>query len=246
MAIVTGGSRGLGRAICERLASEGADVVLNYVSPSSDAESAARDIANRYGVQVLPHLADVSREDEVTAMFSRVESVFGAAHILVNNAGICPVKMIADTSYEEWRRVMDINVGGVFLTCRAFLKSRMASGGGRIVNIASQSAYNGSKNGKTHYAASKGAVVSFTISFAKEAAAFKVAVNAVSPGMMLTDMTKGMLSSPDARERYAASIPIGRLAKTEEVARAVAYLCSDASEYMTGSILDISGGLCGR
>ena len=152
------------------------------MSASSGAEATARDISERYGVLVLPVLADVSSESEVEAMFSRVESEFGAPHILVNNAGVCPVKMIADTSYAEWRRVMDINVGGVFLTSRAFLKSRMASGGGRIVNIASQSAYNGSRNGKTHYAASKGAVVSFTVSFAKEAAAYGVAVNAVSPG----------------------------------------------------------------
>ena len=140
-AIVTGGSRGLGRAVCEKLAAEGANVALNYVSASSGAEATARDISERYGVSVLPVLADVSSESEVEAMFSRVESAFGTAHILVNNAGICPVKMIADTSYAEWRRVMDINVGGVFLTSRAFLKSRMASGGGRIVNIASQSAY---------------------------------------------------------------------------------------------------------
>jgi 3-oxoacyl-[acyl-carrier protein] reductase len=246
-AIVTGGSRGLGKAICEALAAEGVNIVLNYVSDEKRAVGAAGQIAREYGVRVLPVMANVASEADVAALFERTKKEFGEADILVNNAGICPVKMIADTSYDEWKQVMDINVGGIFLTSRAFMKGCIvAKKGGRVVNIVSQSAFNGSKRGKTHYATSKGAAVSFTISFAKEVSAYGINVNAVSPGLMVTDMTSEMLKAAGEMDKYKAAIPKGRPAQTAEVAQAVVYLCGSASGYITGSIMDVSGGMAGR
>jgi 3-oxoacyl-[acyl-carrier protein] reductase len=246
-AIVTGGSRGLGEAICRILASEGVNIVLNYVSDDARAKRAAAEISNIYSVRVLPVRADVSDEAQAEALFEKTAEAFISADILVNNAGICPVSMIMDTPYAEWQRVMTVNAGGVFLMSRGFAKRCVAANkGGRIVNIASQTAFNGSKNGKTHYASSKGAVVSFTVSFAKEVAAYGIYVNAVSPGMVLTDMTRDALTASGGIERYMANIPAGRLSEPLEVAKSVAFLASDASGCVTGSIFDVSGGMTGR
>jgi 3-oxoacyl-[acyl-carrier protein] reductase len=246
-AIVTGGSRGLGEAICRILAAEGVNIVLNYVSDDARAKRAAEEITKAYTVPVLLVRADVADEAQAAAVFEKTAQAFGSADILVNNAGICPVRMIMDTSYAEWQQVMSVNAGGVFLMSRAFAKQCVAANkGGRIINIASQTAFNGSKNGKTHYASSKGAVVSFTVSFAKEVAAYGIYVNAVSPGMVLTDMTRDALTASGGMEQYKKNIPSGRLSEPLEVAKSVAFLASDASGCITGSIFDVSGGMMGR
>lgn len=244
-AIVTGGSRGLGAAICERLAQEGADVLLTYASNVALAEEVAARLTDRYGVRAACMRADVSVEADVQALFRFSIEMFQNVDVLVNNAGVCPVSRIQDTSLETWNAVMAVNMGGVFLCCREMVNHSIAMGRPvSIINVASATAYFGSKNGKTHYAASKGGVISFTVSLAREVAASGIRVNAVAPGMMYTDMTAELLERD--MEHYKKQIPIGRIAELDEVASAVAFLAGDASSYMTGSVLDLSGGQCGR
>jgi 3-oxoacyl-[acyl-carrier protein] reductase len=244
-AIVTGGSRGLGSAICTRLAQEGANVLLTYETNADKAETLAAQLVSRYGVRAAVMRADVSHEADVKELFYFASQFFPAVDVLVNNAGVCPVSPIKDTSLETWNRVMAVNMGGVFLTCREMVNLAAATGkAASIVNIASATAYFGSKNGKTHYAASKGGVISFTVSFAKEAAAYGIRVNAVAPGIMYTDMTTELLDRDI--EHYKKQIPIGRIATLDETANAVAFLAGDASSCMTGSVMDLSGGQCGR
>lgn len=244
-AIVTGGSRGLGAAICERLAREGADVLLTYVSNSEKAETIVARLSEECGVRAMARRADVSLEGDVRALFRFAEQAFGRVDVLVNNAGVCPVSYIRETTLETWNHVMAVNLGGMFLACREMINLAEASGyPASIVNIASATAYFGSKNGKTHYAASKGGVLSFTVSLAREVAASGIRVNAVAPGMMYTDMTAELLDRD--MEHYKRQIPMGRIAALDEVARAVAFLAGDAASYMTGSVLDLSGGQCGR
>lgn len=246
-AVVTGGSRGLGAAICEALAREGAHVAVNYCENSEKAQALVDRILRRAAGKAYAIQADVSREDDVAKLFSETEKHFGPADILVNNAGICPVRMIVDTDFSEWKRVMEINVDATFLTCREFARRCIRDGRpGRIVNIVSQAAFNGSKNGKTPYACSKGAEVSFTVSFAKEAAKYGIQVNAVAPGMIATDLTQISLKDPADYARYNSSIPAGRLGEPEEIADAVVFLASAASLYCTGSVLDVTGGMIGR
>ena len=244
-ALVTGGSRGLGRAVCQTLAREGASVLLSYVVNHELAEALARELAEQFGVHAEAVYADVAVEADVLALFARAAERFGAVDILINNAGICPVSAIADTSYEDWNRIMAVNLGGVFLCCREMVRQAVAVGKpASIVNIASATAYLGSRNGKTHYAASKGGVISFTTSLAKEVAVHKIRVNAFAPAIMYTDMTAELLERDMAH--YEKRIPIGRIATLEEAANAVAFLASDASSYMTGAVLDFSGGQLGR
>jgi len=244
-AIVTGGSRGLGKAICFALAEEGVHIVLSYVAAKNRAQAVVTAVTEQFGVKAMAVKVDVGKESDVKRLFEKAKTLTGSLDILVNNAGVCPVAMIKDTPLDVWQQVINTNLTGVFLTCRemandAILGNRKVC----IVNIASQSAFNGSKRGKTHYAASKGGVVSFTVSFAKEVARYGIRVNSVSPGMMYTDMTSEVLDAEE--EKYNQQIPIGRIAKVEEVAKVVTMMCSDVSGYMTGSTVDVSGGLFGR
>ena len=247
-AIVTGASRGLGAALCQGLAKEGVHLLLNYVSNTAKAESVAENLRQAYGVRVELFQADVTDEAQVEAMFAHAEAVFHRhPHILVNNAGICPVVDVVDMDYADWKRVMDINFNSAFLTCRTFARRCIAAKtGGRIVNVASQAAFNGSKRGKTHYASSKGAMVSFTISFAKEVARHGIFVNAVLPGMLDTDLTRETLEIPGEKEKYGAAITLGRIGELAEVATMVAFLASEQASYSTGGMFDITGGMLSR
>jgi len=244
-ALVTGGSRGLGAAVCARLARDGANVLLTYVASREKAESLAAELAAQYGVHVAAFRADVSVEADIVSLFAHAKEHFGLIDVLINNAGICPMMPIKDTSYELWNQVMAVNMGGVFLCCREMIRQAIAAQKpASIVNIASATAYLGSRNGKTHYAASKGGVISFTSSLAKEVARDHIRVNAFAPAIMYTDMTEELLDRDMAH--YEKQIPIGRIATLEEAADAVLFLASDASSYMTGSVLDFSGGQLGR
>ena len=244
-ALVTGGSRGLGAAICARFAREGANVLLSYISNREKAESLAADLSAQYAIQARAVRADVALEADVLALFARAAEWFGTVDILINNAGICPVSPIADTSYEDWNRIMAVNMGGVFLCCREMVRQAIAAGKpASIVNIASATAYLGSRNGKTHYAASKGGVISFTTSLAKEVAQNNIRVNAFAPAILYTDMTAELLDRE--MSHYEKQIPRGRIATLEEAANAVLFLAGDTSSYMTGSVLDFSGGQLGR
>jgi len=246
--IVTGGTRGLGKAISEAFAREGASVAMNFIGGEENADKTLDELRDKYSTLLTAIKADITVEEQVCLLFDEAEKALGdGIDILINNAGICPVTDVLDTPYELWKRVIDVNFNSVFLMSKEFVKRRIEAGvGGRITNIASQAAFNGSKRGKTHYAASKGALVSFTLSFAKEVAKYGIYVNAVAPGMMFTDLTKETLSVPGEQERYNAAITLGRIAEVGEVAESVLFISSEVASYSTGSTFDVSGGIMSR
>ncbi len=245
VALVTGGAVGLGRAIALAFAAEGARVAINARAHLQDAEVLVEEIRRRYCVDALAIPADVSREHEVQAMFRAVLDYFGQLDVLINNAAVCPTCDVKDLSLDEWTRTLEVNLTGAFLCSREMVRQLIAAGRpGRIVNISSQAAFRGSTTGHAPYDASKGGIVSLTVSMAREVARYGIAVNAVAPGMMLTDMTAKTLEAN--REKYLARIPLGRIGDTSEIADVVVFLASDRASYMTGATVDVSGGMLMR
>ena len=244
VALVTGGSRGLGRAISLALAAEGAGVAVNY-RESADKARAVADEITKAGGRAVAVRADIAREAEVVAMFGEVEKALGPVAVLVNNAAYCPVVPTTQITAEEWDRAFQVNVTGTFLCSREMIRRLLALGRkGRIVNVSSQAAFLGSESGKSAYDASKGAVVAFTVSLAREMARNGIAVNAVAPGLMYTEMLAPYVDA--APEKFNSRLPIGRLGRPEEVADVVAFLASDRASFMTGATVDVSGGMLMR
>lgn len=243
--LVTGGARGLGKSICKCFAKEGVHVAVNYRANMQKAQDVAQSLNDDFGVNAFAVGGDISNENDVARIFSESVERFAGLDFLVNNAGICPTTLIEDLDINEWRDVMDINLTGTFLVCREMIRHLRDEGRpGGIVNITSQTAINGSTSGKTHYAASKGGVMSFTHSLALEVSRYGIRVNSISPGVMYTEMTAD--KTAEDIKRYNDTVPIGRIATVDEVAQGAVYLCSDAAKYITGSDLDISGGMIGR
>lgn len=248
VAIVTGSAQGVGKAIAIGLAEEGVHLVINHYPSDADqakAEATAAELAERFGVKAVPVAADVSKEADVTALFDAAEDQLGAVNILVNNAGICPTSMVADMPVEMFTATINVNLVGTFLTSREMTRRLLKTDTkGKIINVASQAAFNGSATGKAHYAASKGGVVAFTVSLAKELASKGICVNAIAPGMVKTEMVAETLEQN--AERYRKSIPLGRPAEPSEVAVAVTFLASEKADYITGATYDVSGGVLMR
>lgn len=252
VAIVTGGSRGLGRAICLGLAAEGVRVGINYyrdltrgIDLVGEATELAKEIRGRWQVEALPVPGNVVHQAEVQQMFNLVETAFGPVDILVNNAGIWPTAWVKDMDEAEWNSTVAVNLTGPFLTCREAVRRWLAAGrGGRIVNIVSQAAFHGSTSGHAHYAAAKGGLVTFTVSLAREVAPQGIHVNAVAPGMMTTEMAREALEKDT--QRYIERTPLRRIADPSEVANVVTFLCSDCASYMTGATVDVTGGMLMR
>lgn len=241
-ALVTGGSHGLGKAICLGLAAEGARVAVNYHRNPEEAEGLVREIGEKFGVDAVAVAGSVGNASDVAAMFDIAEKSLAPLDILVNNAAVCPSSFVQDTTEEEWASTIRVNLSGTFLTCREMVRRLIASGRrGRIVNVSSAAAYLGSSSGRAHYDASKGAVLSFTVSLARECARHGIAVNAVAPGLMMTKMTADRLEAK--REKYLATIPLRRFGKTDEIANVVVFLASERAAYMTGTTVNVSGGL---
>jgi 3-oxoacyl-[acyl-carrier protein] reductase len=244
-ALVTGGSHGLGRAICLELAAEGAQVIVNFRRDPAKAEALVDELRKTYGVEAMAVQADVSREAQVEEMFRRALERFGRLDVLVNNAAVCPTGEVKDMPADEWIETLQVNLTGTFFASRAMVRHLVAAGrSGRIVNVSSQAAFRGSTTGHAPYDASKGGMVSFTVALAREVAQYGICVNAVAPGMMFTEMTAKVLS--EHPEKYKARIPLGRVADTSEVAKVVVFLASDAASYMTGATVDVSGGMLMR
>lgn len=240
VALVTGGSRGLGRAICLALAEEGAMVAVNYAR--TDPAELVRQLREFRGAKALAVRGDVSKPEEVSELFERAERELGPVDILVNNAGTWPTALVKDMTDEEWSDALAVNLTGPFLTCREAVRRWLPAGRrGRIVNITSQAAYHGATTGHAHYAAAKAAVANFTISLAREVARLGILVNAVAPGFMETDMVAEawQTNGPKILER----IPLGRIGDPAEIASAVLYLASDRASYMTGATLHVNGGM---
>ena len=242
VALVTGGSTGLGRAISTILAEEGARVAINYIVNPEAAQSLAEELTARFGVITLAVYADVSSKNDVLTMFGEIEKTLGPIDIAVNNAAYCANPECAELTLEEFRTCVDINLQGMFLICREMVQRlRVRQAPGNIVNISSQAAVRGSTNGKTAYDMTKAGMLGFTRSLALETAKDKILVNAVLPGLMYTEiMVKEIDTNP---EHYNKRSPLGRIAQTDEIAQVVAFLCSDRASYMTGTTVDVSGGM---
>ena len=230
LALVTGASRGIGRAIAAELARAGASVVVGYRSGAEEADALAAEIGGS-AVQ-----ADVADPEEA----ARLVEEAGDLDILVNNAGLTRDGLILRMSDEDWRTVLDTNLGGVFHTCRAAARGMMKKRAGSIVNLTSVVGLHGNP-GQTNYAASKAGIVGFTKSLAKEMASRGVRVNAVAPGYIQTALTEVL---PDEVQlAILANTPLGRLGTPEDVAGAVRFLCSDEASFVTGEVLLVDGGL---
>ena len=238
-ALVTGGSRGIGRAIAMCLAAEGADVAVNYVSSAQQAEDVVAAI-RALGRKALSVQGDVSLMPSAAAMVKEAIAVLGHIDILVNNAGITSDKSFVKMDVEAWHHVMSINLDGVFNCTKAVIDHMIAQKYGRVVNITSVIGQIGNF-GQANYAASKAGTMALTKSLAKELATKGVTVNAVAPGFIETDMADAIPEK--VRERIIGSIPMRRFGKADEVARAVAYLVSADADYITGTELSINGGL---
>jgi 3-oxoacyl-[acyl-carrier protein] reductase len=241
-ALVTGGSHDLGEAICRGLAMEGVNVAINYHSNEELGEKLVKDIEDKYKVRAIGILGDISREDVVKRIFDEVKDTLSTVDILINNAAISIGSYVKDTKLELWQKTLDINLTGTFLTSREHVKRLLASGKkGKIINISSTAAYIGSTTGRAHYDASKGGVISFTKSLAKEVAKNGITVNAFLPGLMVTELTRERFMKN--KEKYLATIPMGRYGEPQEVADAVIFMASERANYMTGSVVNVSGGL---
>jgi NAD(P)-dependent dehydrogenase (short-subunit alcohol dehydrogenase family) len=243
-AIITGASRGIGAAIAKLLALDGYDIVVNYESNDSAARSTADEII-RSGARALVIRADIAREQEVLRMFDQADRELGRLAVLVNNGAITGgIARVADIAAEPISRMLAINVTGSILCSREAVRrmsTRNGGSGGAIVNISSLAARTGGAGEWVPYAASKGAINTFTVGLAREVAAEGIRVNAVAPGLIETDLHRNN-GSPDRVARMAPSIPMERGGEPEEVAEAVRWLVSPAASYVTGTILDVGGG----
>lgn len=239
VAIVTGGTRGIGRAIVTALCRAGADCAFTYSARSELADSLTAEV-QALGRKALPLRLDVRDAEGAKGLVESVKKEFGRLDILVNNAGITRDKSLLSMTQEDWTEVVDTNLTGVFNTTRASIITFLKQKSGSIVNISSVSGIH-PLPGQVNYAAAKAGIIGFTKSLAKEAAPYNVRVNAVAPGFIETDMTAGLTAA--MREKSLQTIPLGRFGTVEDVAQAVLFLVSDASQYITGAVIPVDGGL---
>ena len=243
VALITGAGSGMGRAAAELFASEGARVVISDVDDT--AGTAAVDAVRAAGGEATFVRANVAEWDDCQAMVQTAVNTYGGLHVLYNNAGIFPGDDggVLDTPQETWRRVMAVNLEGVWLGCRAGIPAMLASGGGAIVNVASFVALMGAATAQIAYTASKGGVLSMTREIAVEYARQGIRANALCPGPIQTPLLEELLSDPDRRARRMVHIPMGRLGRADELAKAALFLASDDASFMTGAALVVDGGI---
>ncbi|MFI5996195.1 SDR family NAD(P)-dependent oxidoreductase [Streptomyces sp. NPDC051362] len=237
--VVTGGSRGIGAAVCRRLAEDGHDVVIGYRSDAAAAEKVAEEV-RAAGRRCLTVAVDTSDAGAVDRLFDAAAAELGPVTGLVNNAGISgPNGRLADADPAGMRQALEVNVLGYLLCARRAVREMTAAGGGAIVNISSAAATLGSPGQYVHYAAAKAAVDALTIGLSKEVAADGIRVNCVAPGTVWTDFHE----DPERPARVAAAVPLGRAARPDEISGAVSWLLSPDASYTTGAVLRVAGGL---
>lgn len=241
VAIVTGSGRGIGRAIALKLAETGATVVINDVGEASAVDSVVEEIRamNRQGLGIL---ADVSSSSDVNKMVETIIATYGRIDILVNNAGITRDQLVLRMSDEDWDKVININLKGVFLCSRAVLRHMLRQRWGRIISIASIVGIVGNA-GQANYAAAKAGIIGFTRTIAKEVASRGITANAIAPGFIDTQMTQKL--TEQQRQELQRRIPLGDLGTPRDVAEAVAFLASEGARYITGQVLTVDGGMGG-
>jgi 3-oxoacyl-[acyl-carrier protein] reductase len=238
-AVVTGGSRGIGRAIALRLAAQGADVTFSYRGNVAAAEETAAEI-RALGREALAYQGDVSDPETADGLVKAALEAFGKVDILVNNAGITRDDLIMRMSLDAWRSVLETNLFGAFYAIKAVTRPMLKAKGGRIVNITSVSGQAG-QTGQANYSAAKAGLIGLTKATARELASRGITCNAVAPGFVLTELTKD-LPQP-LQDEITARTPLGRFGTTEEIASAVAFLASDEAAFITGQVLAVDGGL---
>lgn len=237
--LITGATGGIGSAIAAAFAKNGYNVALHTNSKPHEAQKNADSLSNEYCVKTFAVKADISKENEVKAMFETLEKNFGKIDVLVNNAGISFVSMLCDTSVDDWDRVMDINLKGAFLCSKCAIDNMVHNKWGRIINVSSVWGNEGASC-EVAYSASKAGLVGFTKALARELAPSGITVNAVSPGLIDTKMNSH-LSEDDIKE-LCDEIPVGRMGNPEEVANAVLFLASEGASYITAQNITVDGG----
>ena len=239
IALVTGGSRGIGRAIALRLAADGARVAVNYVTRTDAAEEVVHAIGKQ-GSSGLALQADITRSEDVKAMFQRLQEQWGPVEILVNNAGIISDSLVIRMTDEAWDSVVDIHMRGTFLCTRLGLRDMLRNRWGRVINIGSVVGLAGNV-GQSNYSAAKAGIIGFTRAVAKEVATRNITVNYIAPGYVTTDIVEGL--TKEQKERILQRVPMGRFGTTQEIAGFVAYIASEATGYITGQVMCIDGGM---
>ncbi|MDX2199881.1 MAG: 3-oxoacyl-[acyl-carrier-protein] reductase [Phycisphaerae bacterium] len=240
VALVTGGSRGIGRAICEALAAEQATIVVNYVSKPESANEVVEMLKRDYQVDAVAYKADIAKVDECDQMVEQIMAKYGHVDVLVNNAGVTQDKSFLKMTLDQWRGVLTVNLDGVFNITHKILPQMVKREWGRIVNITSIVGQIGNF-GQANYATAKGGLIAFTKTLAREVAKKGVMVNAVAPGYIETDMTAKV--SPEVLKWVCDMTPVGRLGRPDEVARAVRFLAAPNSGYITGQVINVNGGM---
>ena len=239
IALVTGASRGIGRAIAIELAKEGATVAINYAGNKTAAEE-VKNIITEMGGKAMIIQADVSDENSAINMVEEVIKEFGGIDILVNNSGITRDGLFIRMKEDDWNAVINTNLTGIFNCTKVAAKYMMKKRSGKIINMSSVSGIMGNA-GQTNYAAAKAGVIGFTKSLAREMASRGITVNAVAPGFIATDMTAAMPEK--AQEHVLASIPLGKMGEPKDIANAVLFLASDKASYITGQVIHVDGGM---
>ncbi len=239
IALITGGSRGIGKEIALALAKEGNNIAISYGNNEESAMKVVNEIKS-FGVEALAVKADVSISEDVTNLIKSVEEGLGTIDILVNNAGITKDNLLIRMTEADWDSVMDVNLKGVFLCTKAVSRSMMKRRYGKIINITSVVGITGNP-GQGNYSASKAGVIGFTKSMAKELASRGIRVNAVAPGFIETDMTDVL--KEELKEEMLKTIPLSTMGKPSDIANLVVFLASEKSDYITGQIIKIDGGM---